>query len=104
MPGTVIKHRQSRPPLEAILTARAKIFQEDRGQWQRGRRINSGGRAVAAYVARATFGYGGREVARALGYGDGSSVTRAVGRVAQTPTGRRAAAKVTRRLAKLTKP
>ena len=77
----VLQRRKPRPALKTILAATADRFGEAPSQWEAGRRDDSGARAVAASIARTRFGYGGREVAKALGSTNGSSVSRAIQRV-----------------------
>ena len=73
------------PPLARIIQATADEFGEDAVTWKRGRRDDSVVRAVAAWLARTRFGYPAGEVARALGYAAGSSVTQAIRRVERQP-------------------
>lgn len=76
-----LEHLRARPPLDDIVQSVANYFGIDVQCWSAGRRSNDVGRAIAAYLARRRFGYPAVEVARALGYRSGSSVTRAVARV-----------------------
>jgi hypothetical protein len=46
-----------------------------------GRRSNDAGRAMAAYLARARFGYAATDIARELGYRGASSVSHAIRRI-----------------------
>ena len=88
-----------RPDRAAIIDAAADAFGEDPSQWRAGTRQDGGARAVAASLARLRFGYGGRDVARAPGYRNGSSVSRAVRRVTHDRGLSRAAQSVHERLA-----
>ena len=84
---------------------RDDVDREKRLDWLRrtvetyGWRTNDARRAVTAYLARRRFGHPAGEVAKALGYRSGSSVTRAVARVESgTEQLRRTAAKLEGRL------
>jgi len=72
---------RTRPPLAEIVGIVGEHFGQDTTHWSPGRRSDDASRAVAAYLARRRFGYPAGEVAQALGYRSGSSVTRAVARV-----------------------
>jgi REP element-mobilizing transposase RayT len=76
-----LRQLRVRPDLERIISAAAEAMGEDRSEWQAGRRSDSEGRAVAAFVARRRFGYPTHEVAIALGYTSHTSVTRAIQRI-----------------------
>ena len=71
---------KDRPPLESILKAVAAAFGVPAYEFCCQRRADDPSRAVAAYLARRIFCYPRIEVAKALGYTDSSSVTRAVQR------------------------
>jgi len=72
---------RARPPLEAIVAGAAAYFGCDVQDWIAGRRTDDLSRAVGAYLARRRFGYPAGQVARALGYANHSSVSRAIRRV-----------------------
>ena len=72
---------RSRPSLDEIVRVVGKHFGQDPALWLPGRRSDDASRAVAAYLARRSFGYPAGEVAEALGYRSVSSITRAVARV-----------------------
>ena len=85
--------------MEEVVRVVAAHFGVDATRWSPGRRTNDASRAVAAYLARRRFGHPAGEVAKALGYRSGSSVTRAVARVESgTEQLQRTAAKLERRL------
>ena len=71
----------ARPPLERIVAAVTGHFGCDAASWAAGRRSADAARAVAAYLARSSFGYSATEVAGALGYRGPSSVSHAVRRI-----------------------
>ena len=70
-----------RPSLEHIIAVVATCTKETRANWSSGRRCDDTGRALAAYVARARFGYSASAVARALGYAGPSAVTHVLKRL-----------------------
>ena len=70
-----------RPSLDRIVDVVADSFNADPGNWVPGRRHDDQARAVAAYLARRTFGYRATEVAKALGYTSHGGVLTAVRRV-----------------------
>ena len=72
---------RARPPLEAIVAAVGAYFGCDVQEWIAGQRTDDLSRAVGAYLARRRFGYPAGQVARALGYTNHSSVSRAIRRV-----------------------
>ena len=94
-----LEHLRQRPPVEEIVRVVAEHFGVDATCWSPGRRSDDASRAVAAYLARHRFGHPAGEVAEALGYLSGSSVTRAVARVESgTEKLRRTATKLERSL------
>lgn len=76
-----LEHIRSRPALDKIVRVVGEHFGQDPTVWSPGRRSDNASRAVAAYLARRSFGYSAGEVAEALGYRSASSITRAVARV-----------------------
>ena len=70
-----------RPSLDQIVAAAAACANTDPARWTPGRRSDDLGRALAAHVARVTFGYTASAAARALGYAGPSSVTHALKRL-----------------------
>ncbi len=76
-----LERLRPRPSLEVIASAVADVFEVDRSRWTDGRRNDDASRAAAAFLARRRFGYRGREVATALGYGSHGGVTAAVRRI-----------------------
>ncbi len=70
-----------RPALGAILEVTAEHFGVDQTDWARGHRSNNAARALAAYLARRTFGYPATAIASALGYRDHGGVGQAVRRI-----------------------
>lgn len=87
-------------PLDAIAAAAAAYFGCDLQDWTAGRRTDDLSRALGAYLARRRFGYSAGQVARAFGYANHSSVSRAIRRVeAAGRSALKAAADVERRLA-----
>ena len=79
IPG--LQQLRQRPGLEEIVEAVAEAMAEDRSSWAAGRRNDSGGRALAAFVARRRYGYSAKQVAATLGYTSHTSVTRALERI-----------------------
>jgi putative transposase len=77
----VLRQLRDVPPLERIIARAAEAFGEDAAGWTGGRRDDSIGRAVAAWLARRRFGYPAGQTARALGYAGASSVAQAIRRV-----------------------
>ena len=67
--------------MERILDVVVDATGEDRNAWRPGRRSDSTGRAVAAFLARRQLGYSATEVATALRYKSHSSVRRDVERI-----------------------
>ncbi len=76
-----LEHIRSRPPLEEIVRGVGEHFGQDTTLWLPGRRSDDASRAVAAYLARRSFGYPAKEVAKALGYRSASSITKAAARI-----------------------
>jgi putative transposase len=74
-------HLRSRPPIKTIVAAVASHFDVAPADWGPNRRSNSASRAVAAYLARCSFGYPATTIAAALGYRDHGGVGQAVRRV-----------------------
>ena len=72
---------QPRPSLDRIVEVVAESCNADPGNWAPGRRHDDQARAVAAYLARRTFGYRATEVAEALGYTSHGGVVTAVRRI-----------------------
>lgn len=90
---------QSRPELQRIVAAVAEKFGSDPADWRADKRVNDASRALAAYLARRRFGYSGNQVAEALGYRSGSSVSSAVARIDSAgPALRKTAEKIEREL------
>lgn len=76
-----LKRLRPRPSLDQILAVVAEHFDCDQSAWSAGRRSDDAARAMAAYLARCTFGYSATAVAETLGYGGPSSVSHAVRRI-----------------------
>ena len=75
---------KARPSLDQIVTAVCGEFGVGPDRFQEGTRSDNACRCVAAYLGRSRYGYSGRQVAQALGYRSGSSVTEAVRRFVAT--------------------
>ena len=76
-----LKRLRSRPSLDRILGEVAQHFGCEAECWSPGRRSDDAARALAAYLARARFGYSATAIAKRLGYRGPSSVSHAVRRV-----------------------
>lgn len=70
-----------RPSLATIVKAVAEEFGVDSGRWAVGRRHDDVSRAMAAFLARRTYGYRVRDVAEALGYTSSGGVASGVRRI-----------------------
>ena len=79
-----LKQVRRRVELSAIIAAVADSFGVDPARCSAGRRSDGAARAVAAYLARRSFGHPAGQTARALGYRDHSGVGRAVRRIEQS--------------------
>lgn len=76
-----LRQLRGRPSLDRIIEAVSAHFGADGRNWACGRRSDDNGRAAAAFMARARFGYAATAVAGALGYRGPSSVSHAVRRI-----------------------
>jgi putative transposase len=76
-----LERLRARPPIDNIATLVLKRLGSGCEQWAVGRRSDSGGRAVAAYLCRCRYGYPCTEIATALGFASVSGVSRSVRRV-----------------------
>jgi putative transposase len=84
-----LEHLRVRPPMEKIAALVLGQFGLASEHWIAGRRSDSGGRAMTAYLCR-RYGYRCTEIAARLGFAGPSSVTRCVRRVeAKMPEFRR---------------
>jgi hypothetical protein len=72
---------RSRPSLKQIVHAVTKSFGTTPSSWSPGQRSDDASRAVAAFLARRTYGYRVTEVAKALGYSSHGGVVTAIGRI-----------------------
>jgi putative transposase len=80
-----------RPSIEDVAAAVLGRLNSGSEQWATGRRSDSGGRALAAYLCRRRYGYSCTEIAAALGFVSVSSVSHSVRHVeANMPSSRRA--------------
>ena len=70
-----------RPSLETIIAVVSEQFGHDASDWVPGKRSDDASRAVAAYLARCSFGYPATDVAHALGYRSHGSVGNAIARI-----------------------
>jgi REP element-mobilizing transposase RayT len=80
-----LKRLRTRPSLDQIIDLVARHFGCDAADWSHGRRTDDASRAVAACLARRSFGYSATAVAEALGYGGPSSVSHALRRIEAGP-------------------
>lgn len=78
-----------RPSLEQIVAAVAESFGTDLSGWLAGRRSDDPSRAVAAYLARRTYGYRTTEVAQTLAYASHGGVVAAIRRIQSADAGLR---------------
>lgn len=76
-----LKKSLKAPAMKKIVDAVCDVFKVDAKSWKSGTRSDDLSRAVAAFVARRTYGYKTGEIAGSLGYSGSSGVTQAVKRV-----------------------
>ena len=88
-----------RPAVGKAIQTLAEALGADPSSWSRGRRIDRGYRATAAYAARRLLSYRRGEVAQALGYRSPSSVAHGEGRVEASGDLRRLARKAAAQVA-----
>ena len=67
-----------RPAMESVAALVLRRLGSGSEQWTTGRRSDSGGRALAAYLCRCRYGYSCTEIAATLGFVSVSSVSRSV--------------------------
>jgi len=87
-----------RPDLETVILAAAGVLKATREDWSAGRRDNGATRSLVAWLCRDRMGFRGSDVARALGYRDGGSVTRSAARVSGSAELLRAGRRLERRV------
>jgi len=73
-----LERLRMRPPIGSVATLVLRRLGSGSEQWTSGRRSDSGGRALAAYLCRSRYGYNCTEIAGALGFVSTSSVSRSV--------------------------
>ena len=71
----------ARPSLDRVIAVVADAFGVDASTWRPGRRSDDQARAVAAYLARRSYGHKVTEIASALGYTSHGGVVAEVRRV-----------------------